>query len=269
MTPVFTYDEGSILLKLIVSHIITDFFIQPDRWIADKKNRGWKSKYLLLHSLIAGVLALVLLQDKHDLKWALFISVSHYIIDVLKITIDRRIERAASLNETAKSKKYLSSFIADQIAHCVILVFVWLSVIHGFDKIKPADTLFSYRVLLRLAGYLIILNPTGYAIGIFTRRWLNELNMQDSLKDVGKWIGMMERIIILTLVLLNQFSSIGFLITAKSLLRLIDKPDISSGAIPPVFSSRKHTEYVLVGTFLSFSVALFVGILINFLLQVK
>jgi hypothetical protein len=265
MMQLFTYSEGSILLRLLLSHVITDFFLQPNRWVQDKRERGWKSPYLLVHALLAGALAWVFLWDVNAWPWALIIAVTHYVIDGIKLSFNRRIERSAK-DEATKAKLNLSSFLVDQALHVLVLVLVWLLIIHGGDRIHWKDIFFNYRLLLCALGYLLVLSPAGYCIGMFTQRWASELNMDDSLKDVGKWIGMMERVIILTLILMHQYASIGFLITAKSLLRLVDKPDALLTGEPVKFSPRKHTEYVLVGTFLSFSVALFVGlVLISFL----
>jgi hypothetical protein len=50
----------------------------------------------------------------------------------------------------------------------------------------------------------------------------------------------------------NQFASVGFLIAAKSILRFSDKEN-----------TQKKTEYVLIGTLMSFAAAAIIGILIN------
>lgn len=265
MMQVFTYSEGSILLRLLLSHVLTDFFLQPNSWVKDKKERGWKSVYLLIHALMAGALAWLFLWDFQAWPAALVISVSHYIIDGIKLSINRRIE-ISDRDESAKAKWNLSTFLADQVAHVLVIVVVWLLIIDGGDRIHWKDLFFNYKILLCAFGYLLVLSPAGYCIGMFTQRWASELSLEDSLKDVGKWIGMMERVIILTLMLMHQYAAIGFLITAKSVLRLVDKPDSLLTGEPIRFSPRKHTEYVLVGTFLSFSVALFVGLLLTTLI---
>jgi hypothetical protein len=125
----------------------------------------------------------------------------------------------------------------------------------------------DYRILLRLLGYLLMAGPVGFVIQFLTRRWASELDTNDSLKNAGKWIGILERILILTLVYINEFGAIGFLITAKSLLRVIDKPFVPGNEQNRPFSPRKHTEYVLIGTFLSFAIAIITGLLINRLLK--
>lgn len=67
------------------------------------------------------------------------------------------------------------------------------------------------------------------------------------IQRAGRWIGTIERVLALALVLLNQYTAIGFIIAAKSILRYNEK-------------DTGKTEYVLVGTLLSFSIALFIGI---------
>ncbi|MET0242383.1 MAG: hypothetical protein ABW174_02895 [Flavitalea sp.] len=164
------------------------------------------------------------------------------------------------------SRLKLRSFITDQLAHIVVIVGAWLIMINGLDKLNFPQITFDYKILVYLTGYLIVLSPAGFLIQMFTNRWIDNLDFNDSLKDVGKWIGMMERVIILTMLLLGQFAAIGFLVTAKSLLRLIDKPDNLTPLNPSKkFSARKHTEYVLAGTFLSFSIALATGMAIRLL----
>ncbi|MEZ5059668.1 MAG: hypothetical protein R2879_21765 [Saprospiraceae bacterium] len=92
-----------------------------------------------------------------------------------------------------------------------------------------------------------------------TKKWRLELepeseSKRDSLAEAGIWIGRLERVLVLTFVLLDQFEAIGFLIAAKSILRFSDK---SSN------EPRKQTEYVLIGTLISFSIALFSGLIIG------
>ena len=59
-------------------------------------------------------------------------------------------------------------------------------------------------------------------------------------------------IVVLTLVfvLLGQYEAVGFIIAAKSLLRFAE-------------GDKAKSEYVLIGTLLSFSMAIFVGVAIK------
>ncbi|MBC7903206.1 MAG: DUF3307 domain-containing protein [Gemmatimonadaceae bacterium] len=269
MNTFFSLQDGSILLRLLAAHMLTDFFLQPGKWVSSKNLSGWASPYLWLHGLLTAAIAWLALGD---LKWwwvAAAIFLIHTITDGIKITISKTIDKT-NQTATAKTTSHTRLFVADQLAHIITLVVLWLIMIEGFPKMLDLlqSTRINYHLLLIVTGYLIVLQPVGYYIQHVTRRWWTELEMQDSLKDAGKWIGMLERVLILTFVLTSQFASIGFLIAAKSILRLIDKPNQSPlNQENKPFSARKHTEYVLIGTFLSFSISLAIGLLINYFLR--
>lgn len=70
------------------------------------------------------------------------------------------------------------------------------------------------------------------------------------LPNAGKWIGYLERILILTFIFTDSIEGVGFLLAAKSVFRfgeLNRAKDI------------KTTEYVLIGTFTSFTIAILLG----------
>ena len=75
---------------------------------------------------------------------------------------------------------------------------------------------------------------------------------RDSLASAGLWIGALERLLIVTFVLMHEYSAIGFLIGAKSLLRFGDASKTNA---------RKQSEYILIGTLLSFCFALFTSMI--------
>jgi hypothetical protein len=262
MNSFFTHEEGSLLVRLLVAHCLTDFFLQPDRWVADKKKKLWNSKYLWYHGLITGVVAMILVWN-WEWWWAiLLLTVSHIIIDLIKVSIGKK---------TNKVGTEFILFTIDQFLHIAMLMIVWLWIIQGWEKMNSLfkDLIPDYRILLRLLGYLVMIGPVGYIIQFLTRRWASEINTTDSLKNAGRWIGILERVLIITFVFIHEFGAIGFLIAAKSLLRITDKPvrqDNEPVSTNP-FSARKHTEYVLIGTFLSFAIAIIAGLLINRLLK--
>jgi hypothetical protein len=258
MTP-FSYEEASILVRILIAHCITDFLLQPNKWIAGKKTQTWKSKYLWYHGLLTGIVAWLFVPQL-SIWWAvLLIIVTHTITDGWKLTVEK------------KYGSRLSFFLIDQLIHASVIVIAWLWIINGWGKMNTLLQTYlpNYRILLRLFGYLLMMGPVGYIIQFLTKKWLFELDPDDSLKEAGKWIGILERVLTITFIYISQFSAIGFLIAAKSILRVIDKPDKPSGEptlIKP-FSSRKRTEYVLIGTFLSFTIAILTGLVINWLLS--
>jgi hypothetical protein len=70
-----------------------------------------------------------------------------------------------------------------------------------------------------------------------------------TLLNAGKLIGIVERFLALALILMGEYEAVGLILAAKSILR---------------FNRTDKSEYVLVGTLLSFSLAIFVGMLVNF-----
>jgi len=262
MIAAFTHEEGSILIRLLIAHCLTDFFWQPNHWIKGKKEHIWKSKYLFYHILLTGLVAWIAVWDLSYWPAIAILMISHWLIDGLKLKISQRSIRS--------SWEDLMLFLADQFLHVVVIVMIWLFVIKGWPRIQILGGMLrsDYRILLRILGYLVVAGPAGFIIQFLTRRWSAELNLEDSLPEAGRWIGTLERILTITLVYTNQFAAIGFLITAKSILRIIDKPDkpVSEPGLVKPFSARKHTEYVLIGTFFSFTIALITGLIINGLL---
>ena len=150
-------------------------------------------------------------------------------------------------------------FVSDQVLHLFIIAISWLFLTSNFENIIPfIYSLFTSEVILGiLIGYLLIIFPTGFLIGKATKRWQNEVEddlRKNSLDAAGRYIGIFERVLVLTFILTTNFSAIGFLIAAKSILRFSDKSE--TGA-------RKQTEYVLIGTLMSFTITILIGFLVR------
>jgi hypothetical protein len=73
-----------------------------------------------------------------------------------------------------------------------------------------------------------------------------------SLPNAGKYIGMIERLFVLVFIITGRWEGIGLLITAKSVFRFNDLKESNS---------RKLTEYILIGTLLSFGLAIITGLI--------
>lgn len=66
---------------------------------------------------------------------------------------------------------------------------------------------------------------------------------------------MLERLLICCFILAGHFEAIGFLLAAKSIFRFGDLKEAQD---------RKLTEYVLIGTLLSFGIAIATGLLVQY-----
>ena len=217
--------------------------------------------------LIVGLTTALCIWDVRQWPAMLVITSTHFVIDAIKLVLNKKV------NEIRFPRKDIWLFTMDQLLHVLVIFFTWLSIIHGYPRMLALleTVLPDYPFLLRILGYLVLVGPVTYMIRFLTAKWADYLDTREGLQDAGKWIGILERILILTLVYIQQYTAIGFLVAAKSILRLIDKPDPpvpSAGGLPvPAFNARKHTEYVLIGTFLSFGFAIVTGLVINWLLN--
>ncbi|AVI52017.1 DUF3307 domain-containing protein [Pukyongia salina] len=233
-------------LQLLLAHLITDFLFQSRSWIKQKREKKAASVFLYVHAVLAGLLTYVIVQDWSLWLVPVIISVTHFGIDLWK------------LHQESDNLRY---FLIDQALHLLVLFILWISVTQNWGEVLPFITslLASEVFLVYLTGYLIVIFPIGFIIGKATRRWQKEIKKEDGIKSLakaGRYIGIFERILVLTFILTNNFSAIGFLIAAKSILRFSDKS--KSGA-------RKQTEYVLIGTLMSFALTIIIGFLMRVL----
>lgn len=243
--------ELDLLLLLLLAHVLGDFYLQPLSWVKDRLQWHFKSPKLQLHvSVHMGLSLAVILAWQWSYGWshdslmavalALAIGLSHYLIDVAK----------------SYSNNGLTAFLLDQLAHLAVLLLLWSAYTDNWFWWPPAMP--GHSVVLLLA-YLLILNPTSVLIGQLLRSWRPELlsmPMQGLLSG-GHYIGMLERVLILTFVLLDQFAVIGFILVAKALFRFADLSRAQD---------TKLTEYVLLGTFLSVVLSLLIGLSVRLVL---
>ncbi|MET2984522.1 DUF3307 domain-containing protein [Aureibaculum conchae] len=234
------------MLQLLLAHVLTDFVFQNTKMVKHKRNYKGKSWYLYVHSLLAGVLTYIFLQDWDAFVIPIVITITHFFIDLWKLH---------------QKKDNLKYFIIDQLLHLIVIVMAWLYLIDGFSAVLPeiAGFFSSTTALAIVIGYITVIFPVGFIIGKATERWQQEIakeGEQHSLKKAGRYIGIFERILVLTFILINNFAAIGFLIGAKSILRFSD----TKGA-------RKQTEYVLIGTLMSFAICIIIGLFITFIIN--
>lgn len=242
--------EILVLLRLLMAHVLADFILQPARWIESRLKHGVRSHHLYLHIAVVGVLTYVLLADWTEWLLPLFIVVTHWGLDWWKST------RAYTTR----------NFIIDQTGHTLVILIGWLwytdAVMAGGHFLAMLFSNPAFWIIL--LSYIIAIRPLGFLIAQITARWQQELAAAEGrelagLQNAGMWIGRLERFLILTLILLNQYSAIGFLIAAKSVFRF-------SGHLDGI-QERKEVEYILIGTLLSFALAIALGIGTRYLLQ--
>lgn len=236
--------ELTILLRLLVAHFLGDFMLQPQTWVKAKANRKAKAPELYYHVLVIGLLSYIALWDWANWIIPLIIMVSHLAIDLWK----------------SYRPDNFKSFITDQLLHIGIIVMVWLICFFDGRGIQAILTSYlnSVDFWIIILAYYLVTEPLGIAIGIVTRKWQTEAGMDKAgLTKAGIWIGRFERILVVTFIILNQYTALGFLMAAKSILRFGDAEE----------RAQKKTEYILVGTLISFASAAIIGAISSYLLE--
>lgn len=116
-------------------------------------------------------------------------------------------------------------------------------------------------VVITLA-YIVAIWPLGTWVGSVTERWIKQLKKEqlEGLSEAGKWIGRLERALVLTFVLLSQYAAIGFLLAVKSVYRF---PEMKES------KNWKLAEYIFMGTLFSFSAAILLGIAVKCIIYGK
>ena len=230
-----------IFIKLILAHLLGDFVLQPDSWVADKENYKLKSKFLYFHVLIHTVLSFVFLWDL-QLWWvALLIGGSHFIIDAAKLSF-----------QTIKTKK--TWFFIDQLLHIIVIAGASF-----YFREFNFSFLGNQEFLKIIMAALFLTTPASIFIKILLSSWTPVPDAQnaiqtESLSSAGKYIGILERLLVFTFIMVNHWEGVGFMVAAKSVFRFSDLAQAKQ---------RKLTEYVLIGTLLSFGLAVLTGIIIK------
>lgn len=253
----------TILIQLILAHILTDFVFQTNSMVEGKKKAGLKSSSFWIHICLSGVLTYLILMRWDCWEVPLFIMTTHTLLDYYKIKQEAKIaEFNGQEPDVAKRKSGIQLFLLDQLYHFIAIVIAWLYLTGSFGEILLfiGDALTNKVYITTLTATIFIVWPAGLAIGVITEPFRNELadNQSDSLSKAGSYIGVLERLLTFCFVLLGQFSAIGFLFAAKSILRISKDGEQHA---------RKKTEYVLIGSLMSFATAIAIGLLTNYIIE--
>lgn len=243
------------VLILILGHLVADFLLQSDALVQQKRGGSFAAylKHGLAHALstmaAAAIFAPVLLRSAGFYFAVAAVCVFHLLIDFAKIALTRSQMIADGLR----------AFLADQGLHALIIagtamVYTHTSIGAVWDSLAGIQAQ-RLKILAVLIIYLIAVVGSGYAIRYLLRPLLRRLpalpgESTEELRNAGLYIGWLERLLVLTAVVLRSPATVGLVLTAKSIVRY---PEIKSG---------RFAEYFLIGTLLSILLALLGGILL-------
>lgn len=230
-----------LLLLQLLAHLLTDFTFQSAKNAKDKNRNGFKSSYLKWHVLVMFLTSWILSFQIKFVFAALFIALTHWLIDGFKPMI-------------SKSKwigRY--AFFIDQVLHLFFLV---LTVI-VYSKWIPLNSIIDITVSEKLLAIVLAFVFCGKTVNIFIKEIFKLFDIAvgntEDLPNAGRLIGLTERWLVLLFVFINQFAAVGFLLASKSILRYKSEQE----------EGFNKTEYVLIGTLLSFAFAIGSAVVIN------
>ncbi len=233
------------LLILGIGHLLGDFYFQTEK-IAALKNKHYYG--VLLHSIeyyAAFLFAILPVFSIDMVACAIIAGTIHFIIDTLKYIYIK----------IAKIYRAYVVFMVDQAAHIVALFSVAFFIcyynftIGRISVVRELITTFGYdyETVARWTLAVLFINRPA---NIFIQKFLSEykpktdeaiITPESKIESkAGRKIGSLERLIILLFLKKDQFSALGFVLTAKSIARY-DR----------ITKDEKFAEYYLLGTLLS------------------
>jgi hypothetical protein len=208
--------------------------------VVDRRSRHFRSPFLYLHAVVHFALAWIVTASMAGWKVAAIIAAGHILLDGGKALL---------------KGDGLQAFILDQIGHILILLGCWMLATQVKWSNAIALWASSPEVLWPACGYGLVVFLFPKLIALATRQWRTSLDEgREPLIRAGRWIGIIERVLVFTFVLIDNFGAIGFLLAAKSVLRFGDLRDARD---------KGQTEYVLIGTLLSFGLTILTGLLVR------
>ena len=246
---------------LLTAHFLGDFALQTD-WIMERKKQP---HVLFMHAGIVTAASALMLGSTNMLLFLILFG-SHLALDALKVY-------------WLPNGIYM--FLLDQLVHIVVIIVLAFAFSDaaqtGFwlTRLAPDNQRWYLLLVTFLGGFLLCVPTGGVLIGVATSPLLEEIKEEkrkrrqrqqeqghnnevdyddgaekddiEGLRRGGRYIGWLERSLVMMLLLIGQAEGIGFLFAAKSILRFGEIKDSQQ---------RKMAEYIIIGSFLSFGWAL-------------
>ena len=229
-----------LFVKLLFAHLIADFMLQPHKWVVHKEVHKVRSKYLYFHILLHCGLYLLFFWNLNLWYLAVAIALLHGLIDLLK------------LYATPHFKNGTIPFFTDQFLHIMVLYVV----VYFSDLPDHFVGLVSTINWFLVTAIFFVSFPAAIIMSKILEGMSAQIETDHrSLPNAGKYIGILERLFVLAFMVLGHWEGIGLLITAKSVFRFHDLKERNN---------RKLTEYILIGTLVSFGLAMLTGLLYTF-----
>lgn len=256
-------------LLMLISHTFSDFVFQSRKMVEEKSKL--KAIGFIKHGIILFLISIftLLASDFSLLKTVIIITIVHLIIDIFKESFQKILKDLHSKgkieNRLFNSWK-LAMFLIDQFLHIIIIIFIsrGIEVNKGpvYDFVSPyiydnnvfsnhnlkilfiiTYIAFSGAYMIPLVFNLIYSNISDYneKLGTIIKQDMKNEDERDFIDEVktGKWIGILERILMLIFIAGSHMAALGVIVSVKSLARF------------KMMENKIFSEYYLLGTLLS------------------
>lgn len=230
-------------IVLFIGHILGDFYFQSSALAREKEVSG---KKLVLHCFIYLITMVGVSMPIFSwplLKVVIGISVLHFMIDCLKFMVTNHF--------FIQNNKDTAIFLVDQGLHILVLLaavaYITVSSIEteympGLENLLSSLDLDMNTILSWILILLVMIRPCSVTIKKVLNHYrpTNENQVDEGIPSAGALIGVFERFFIVLMLYANQFTAIGFILTAKSVARY-----------NKISENPQFAEYYLLGTLLS------------------
>lgn len=234
----------NMLLLYCIGHLFGDYYFQSNT-LAHNKVLHLKS--LLFHCCLYTLIMIAVMLPIYSsllLLSSLFIALTHFLFDWMKfVVVKYRVDHK-------KKARPLSNYVIDQTFHIVFIVLTSMYIANVSSGLTYypflTDLCYYFGLSLHLLfawilALLVILKPTSITIKmILATIDPRKEEKEETHPSTGMMIGHLERLIILLLLCVGQYASIGLVLTAKSVARY-----------NKISNDKEFAEYYLIGTLFS------------------
>jgi len=253
-------------LLMLIAHTISDFILQTKEIVKIKSEL--KPKGFIKHGFIVFLTSVtfILGTDFTVIKSLIWICVLHILIDLIKEVALKILKTKYVSDDFKLNGAKLTLFILDQVIHIGIIIKITKDVTLAYGVVNDIMISFLYsdkiinvvdlKILFIIlyvtfsGAYLVplVLNLIYTKIPDYNQKLNNiiksEIENSDEHKFIdevgtGKWIGILERSLMLIFIFANQLAALGVVVTVKSLARF------------KMMDNKIFSEYYLLGTLLS------------------
>lgn len=250
------------LLMIFCGHLLGDFYFQSNDMVENKNiSVIYIAKHSFLYTLSIFFTMLVFLRlNKYYIIGFITIGIIHVVIDYAKIYLLKKKENISTIH-----------FLLDQFLHIIILVAFFI-ILKKNNQISPnaignmvkhvyhvlIDSITISMFVKYIFCFLILAKPSSVLITMIIKDLgvsketgkQNSQTIDKNEQSFGRYIGVLERLIVFMFFSINSYASIAIVLTAKTITRF-----------EKISKDSNFSEYYLLGTLLSLAISIFISLI--------